>query len=270
MGDTLKYNFKSLMPIIEETLRQAAEFPVAIKTADKIPLLNKVGEGKYYDCKIDFYEEHFIVRTIHNFKALTVLMPLMVNLEEERNLLHPVNLIMRNIITDFLTNSYLLKVFQKVCKTGHKDYEPLKKVFRQINYRIAKSAEEESKSNSKVTKELLRQYLPENFNESGEIIKEMDLMYNVKEWFNQNEPELKETIQNYYESYYKYFSKFEHINFATSQLFIPVDPFTEHCQAIGAGANQIMNCYDALDKKIDKVKIHLLINELPNYTPPEL
>ncbi len=258
------------MPIIEETLRQAAAFPVAIKTADKIPPISEVGERKYYDCKIDFYEEHFIVRTIHNFKALTVLMPLMVNIEEERNLLHPVNLIMRNIITDFLTNSYLVEVFQKVRETGQMDYEPLKKVFRQINYRIAKSADEESKNSNELTKELLQQFLPENFNESGEIIKEKDLMNSVKEWFNQNEPEFKETIQNYYESYDKYFSKFEHINFATSQLFVAMDPFTEHCQAIGAGANQIMSCYNILGKKVDEDKISLLINELPNYTPPEL
>ncbi|HUW04917.1 MAG TPA: hypothetical protein VMW01_01540 [Williamwhitmania sp.] len=270
MGSTKKYNFKSLMPIIEETLRQAAAFPVAIKTADKIPLISEVGERKYYDCKIDFYEEHFIVRTIHNFKALAVLLPLMANVEEEKNLMHPVNLIMRNIITDFLTNSYLFKVFQKVCETGHKDYEPLKKVFRQMNYKVAKSAEEESKSNPKVTKELLRQYLPENFNESGEIIKEMALMYNVKEWFNQNEPEFKETIQNYYESYDKYFSKFEHISFATPHFIIQKNPFTEHCRAIGAGANQIIICYGVLDKKVDEDKILLLINELPNYTPPEL
>ena len=253
MENTEKYDYQSLMPIIEETLRQAAEFPITVKTVQEIPFLDNVGEAEYYNKQIYFYEEHFIDRTVQNFKALAVLMPLMVNIKKERNLLHPVNLIMRNIITDFLTNSYLIKVYQKVCETGDKDYGPLKKVFRQINYKIAISAEEESKSNPEVTKELLRQYLPENFNERGEIIKEKDsLMQSVRKWFNQNEPELKDTIQIYYELYDKYFSKFEHISFATPNYIIQKNPFTEHFSAIGAGKFQIMNCYSILGKKSNK------------------
>lgn len=222
MENTEKYDYQSLMLIIEETLRQAAAFPITVQTVREIPFLVNAGEVEYYNKKIDIYEEYFIDRTIHNFKALTLLIPLMVNIKEERNLLHPVNLIMRNIITDFLTNSYLIKVYQKVCETGDKDYEPLKKVFRQINYKIAISAEEESKSNPEITRKLLKQYLPENFNERGEIIRERgSLMQSVNEWFNQNEPELKDTIHNYYESYDKFFSKFEHISFATPPYYNP-------------------------------------------------
>lgn len=249
MENTEKYDYQSLMSIIEETLRQAAAFPITVKTVQDIPFLDNVGEEEYYKKKINFYEEHFIDRTIQNFKALAVLMPLMVNIKEERNLLHPVNLIMRNIITDFLTNSYLIKVYQKVCETG--DYDPLKKVFRQINYKIAISAEEENKNNPEVTKEILRQYLPENFNERGEIKKEKDsLMQSVKKWFNQNEPKLKDTIDIYYELYDKYFSKFEHISFATSNYILQRNPFNEHFSAIDAGKFQIMNCYSILGKAI--------------------
>lgn len=96
----------------------------------------------------------------------------------------------------------------------------------------------------------------------------------IKDWYNNEktnaDKDTIETINRYYGVYDRYFSKFEHINFFTSQLYSGLNPFSYHSDAIGAGANQIMNCYRILGKTINETELLLLMKKLPNYNPPEL
>ncbi len=271
MKNEEKYDYESLIQMIEETLKQTDSNPITIRSIHNITP-SKVLEEEYYTGRIRYYAELFAFRTIYNFRALNVLLPTMIGSLDNKGFLFPINLIMRNIITDFLTSSYLFEVYKTCYSSDDKDYTKLKHAFSSMNIIIADHLKEECNNDTQCI-ETFKSLLPENFiiDQSNSSNKQKPLMpRSIKKWFDKNNIDLRDTINTYYDSYETYFSKFEHINFLTAEMYMKNKKYNWHCSAIGAGANQIMSCYRILGKTINETELLLLMKKLPNYNPPEL
>lgn len=157
MKNEEKYDYKSLIQLIEETLKQTDSCPVTIKSILDINLPKDVNE-EYFHKKIEFFAEVFAFRTIYNFKSLEIIVPLMITGDKNKGFLFPINLIMRNIITDFLTSRYVFTKFIIYQNSDKKDNEDLIEVFRSMNEIIYKRLID---SVNKEEVEQLKLFLPE-------------------------------------------------------------------------------------------------------------
>lgn len=249
MNNEKEYNNQYLTLLIEETLKQTESDPITIRSVLDIPTSAIFGE-EYFQHRMNYFAEIFAFRAIYNLRALKVLMPQMVG-SDNKGFLFPVNLIMRNLITDFLTSLYLFTKFRIYQNSDNKDNADLIQTFSSINEKIYKQLID---SNNKEEIKLLKAFLPECSIEKEKGSSPL-MPKQIKDWFNKKETYAEkntiETIDRCYGVYDKYFSKFEHITFLTTQLYIQINPFPYHSDAILAGINQIMNCYVHLGKSVE-------------------
>jgi len=143
MSDEEKYDYESLIQIIEVVLKITHQNPIPqlSRTID-----STIKNKKYYYEKVYYYSELFILRIKYNFEALNLLFPYFKNNPE---ILYPINLIMRNLITDFLTGSYLFTIHYQCDESN--EFSNLDEVIGNLNAKAIEFALENDEKDPRLT-----------------------------------------------------------------------------------------------------------------------